>query len=132
MILHDQWLPQSFVKITAEILKNGSVDNSTEVVEGIGYFGDELLSLLDGWYLSDDGTDVWEFKLTVENVGAIMPLEWGISWDEVDYDTLKRTTHTHTLTLPDAGPVSHTFTPAANHYSLSTNLNALDSFKCPA
>lgn len=132
MNLYNQWTPQAFVKITAENLKNGAVETSAEVVEGIGNFGETLLALLDGWYLLDDGTDVWEFKLTVENVGAIYPLEWGISWDEVDLDTLDRTTNTYTLLLPDAGPVTHTFTPAANHYSLSLDLNALDSLKSPA
>lgn len=109
--LLSQAAPQGFYEIVSENLKNDSVDKTHTWIEGFQYYGDPPFSFPTFyWFLQDDGVDVYTMRITIRHLSDIVPMKF--SWDYNEEQLGGGPTFggfTGTIDLPDAGPVTQTF-----------------------
>jgi hypothetical protein len=94
-----------------EILKNGSVDQAYTEADNYYDYGDTLFfGPGDHWYLDNDGTDVWETRITLKHLGHEVPMK--VEWDYTIHDRGggPDTTASGSLVLV-SGTVTQTFSP---------------------
>lgn len=125
--------PYVVVEVKTELLKNSVVDTTYTETFTLTEFGSEPAApIWAHWYLSNDGADVWETKLTLTHWADEMPLKFEFDYDELDTVTLNLSTHSATFELT-GGSASQTYSPSALNRTSSypTQTFTLTGYKAP-
>jgi len=87
--LLEQAQPKGVYEIKVEYLKNGSVNSTHTWNEGFRYFGDPpfIFPVETYWYLEDDGTDIWQTRISLRHLSEIIPMRFAWTYDEVEIGT---------------------------------------------
>lgn len=124
--LYNQAAPLVYYEVKTEILKNGAVDSTHTQVSFTNQFGVEGSSKpTDYWYLSKDGVDNYQTRLTITHLADQLPMRFTWTYREREITPNPATVHgSFSVTLDLTGSsVTHTYSASGTNRQSARSSN---------